>query len=43
MIKETGSRSWRGATVTERGSPDRYNVLLDDGSMEEGVASSRLR
>lgn len=43
MIKATGSRSWRSATVTERGSPGRYNVLLDDGSMEEGVASSRLR
>lgn len=43
MIKEARSGSWGGATITERGSPGRYNVLLDDGSMEEGVAPSRLR
>lgn len=43
MIQEVGNRSWRGATVIERRSPGRYNVLLDDGSMEESVAPSRLK
>lgn len=43
MLQETGTRTWREATIGEHRSRGRYDVKLCDGSVVRGVEPSRIR